>query len=108
MFADGVFCLTTQGFAFVEYDVPEAAQLALEQMNSVMLGGRNIKVSRLEMSISWGLYDHKDKRTQMNISFSVTVFFKYSLIKQEVGFLPGIKNLIYNKVLLWYLNYSND
>lgn len=37
-----------QGFAFVEYDVPEAAQLALEQMNSVMLGGRNIKVSCLE------------------------------------------------------------
>lgn len=36
--------LATQGFAFVEYDVPEAAQLALEQMNSVMLGGRNIKV----------------------------------------------------------------
>lgn len=36
-----------QGFAFVEYDVPEAAQLALEQMNSVMLGGRNIKVSCL-------------------------------------------------------------
>lgn len=34
-----------QGFAFVEYDVPEAAQLALEQMNSVMLGGRNIKAS---------------------------------------------------------------
>lgn len=25
--------------------MPEAAQLALEQMNSVMLGGRNIKVS---------------------------------------------------------------
>lgn len=43
-----------QGFAFVEYDVPEAAQLALEQMNSVMLGGRNIKVSYLEMSISQG------------------------------------------------------
>ena len=38
-------CVTMQGFAFVEYDVPEAAQLALEQMNSVMLGGRNIKVS---------------------------------------------------------------
>ncbi|XP_041669963.1 poly(U)-binding-splicing factor PUF60-B isoform X6 [Cheilinus undulatus] len=35
-----------KGFAFVEYDVPEAAQLALEQMNSVMLGGRNIKVGR--------------------------------------------------------------
>ncbi|XP_068603931.1 poly(U)-binding-splicing factor PUF60 isoform X1 [Brachionichthys hirsutus] len=35
-----------KGFAFVEYDIPEAAQLALEQMNSVMLGGRNIKVGR--------------------------------------------------------------
>ena len=37
-------CSCVQGFAFVEYEVPEAAQLALEQMNSVMLGGRNIKV----------------------------------------------------------------
>ncbi|KAL1006903.1 hypothetical protein UPYG_G00078710 [Umbra pygmaea] len=35
-----------KGFAFVEYEIPEAAQLALEQMNSVMLGGRNIKVGR--------------------------------------------------------------
>ena len=34
-----------KGFAFIEYDIPEAAQLALEQMNSVMIGGRNIKVS---------------------------------------------------------------
>uniref|UniRef100_A0A3B4X1W3 Poly(U) binding splicing factor 60 n=1 Tax=Seriola lalandi dorsalis TaxID=1841481 RepID=A0A3B4X1W3_SERLL len=35
-----------KGFAFVEYEMPEAAQLALEQMNSVVLGGRNIKVGR--------------------------------------------------------------
>jgi len=34
-----------KGFAFVEYDLPEAASLALEQMNNVMLGGRTIKVS---------------------------------------------------------------
>ncbi|CAF90271.1 unnamed protein product, partial [Tetraodon nigroviridis] len=34
-----------KGFAFVEYEMPEAAQLALEQMNSVVLGGRNIKAS---------------------------------------------------------------
>ena len=33
-----------QGFAFVEFELPEAAQLALEQMNGVLLGGRNIKV----------------------------------------------------------------
>ncbi|XP_071535904.1 poly(U)-binding-splicing factor PUF60 isoform X2 [Panulirus ornatus] len=35
-----------KGFAFVEYEMPEAAQLALEQMNGVMIGGRNIKVGR--------------------------------------------------------------
>ena len=33
-----------KGFAFIEYDIPEAAFLAIEQMNDVMLGGRNIKV----------------------------------------------------------------
>ncbi|XP_026478113.1 poly(U)-binding-splicing factor half pint-like isoform X2 [Ctenocephalides felis] len=35
-----------KGFAFVEYEIPEGAQLALEQMNGVMIGGRNIKVGR--------------------------------------------------------------
>ena len=35
-----------KGFAFIEYEVPEAAALALEQMNGVMIGGRNIKVGR--------------------------------------------------------------
>lgn len=44
----------TQGFAFVEYEVPEAAQLALEQMNSVMLGGRNIKVRAKEVGLGVG------------------------------------------------------
>ena len=34
-----------KGFSFIEYDVPESAQLALDQMNNVLLGGRNIKVS---------------------------------------------------------------
>ena len=36
-----------KGFAFVEYELPEAAQLALEQMNNVMMGGRNIKVYKV-------------------------------------------------------------
>jgi half-pint family poly-U binding splicing factor len=35
-----------KGFAFIEYDIPEAAFLAIEQMHNVMLGGRNIKVGR--------------------------------------------------------------
>lgn len=33
-----------KGFAFIEYDIPEAAFLAIDQMNDVLLGGRNIKV----------------------------------------------------------------
>lgn len=45
-FQQSVSCL--QGFAFVEYEMPEAAQLALEQMNSVILGGRNIKVGPVQ------------------------------------------------------------
>ena len=35
-----------KGFAFIEFETPEAAQLALEQMNGALLGGRNIKVGR--------------------------------------------------------------
>lgn len=40
-----------KGFAFVEYELPEAAQLALDQMNGVMIGGRNIKVFFIIISI---------------------------------------------------------
>ena len=40
-----------KGFAFIEYDIPEAAQLALEQMNGVMIGGRNIKVTVSQPSL---------------------------------------------------------
>lgn len=43
----------------MEYDIPEAAHLSLEQMNGVMLGGRNIKVvcSHLFVPITnWYLY----------------------------------------------------
>lgn len=35
-----------KGFAFIEFETPEAAQLAHEQMNGVLMGGRNIKVGR--------------------------------------------------------------
>ncbi|KAL9914918.1 poly(U)-binding-splicing factor half pint-like isoform 2-T2 [Glossina fuscipes fuscipes] len=35
-----------KGFAFVEFEIPEGAQLALEQMNGALMGGRNIKVGR--------------------------------------------------------------
>ncbi len=36
-----------KGYAFVEFETAEAAQLALEQMNGVVIGGRNIKVSTI-------------------------------------------------------------
>ncbi|KAF5400754.1 Poly U-binding-splicing factor half pint [Paragonimus heterotremus] len=35
-----------KGFAFIEFEVPEAASLALEQMNGYTLAGRNLKVGR--------------------------------------------------------------
>jgi len=35
-----------KGFAFVDFETPEAAQLALEQMNGTLVSGRNIKVGR--------------------------------------------------------------
>ncbi|RTG83694.1 poly(U)-binding-splicing factor PUF60 [Schistosoma bovis] len=35
-----------KGFAFVEFEVPEAASLALDQMNGYTLAGRNLKVGR--------------------------------------------------------------
>lgn len=35
-----------KGFAFVEYELPEAAQLALEYLNGLQLGSRQIRVGR--------------------------------------------------------------
>ncbi|KAL3985203.1 poly-U binding splicing factor half-pint family protein [Acanthocheilonema viteae] len=35
-----------KGFAFLEYEIPEAALLAQESMNGVLMGGRNLKVGR--------------------------------------------------------------
>lgn len=35
-----------KGFAFVEYETPEAAQLAQDHMHNAILGGRNVKVGR--------------------------------------------------------------
>ena len=35
-----------KGFAFLEFEMPEASQLAIEQMNGVLLGGRAIKIGR--------------------------------------------------------------
>ncbi|KAI9101966.1 hypothetical protein DFS34DRAFT_612210 [Phlyctochytrium arcticum] len=35
-----------KGFCFVEYEVPEAAELALDLMNGAELGGRQLKVGR--------------------------------------------------------------
>lgn len=40
-----------KGYAFVEFETAEAAQLALEQMNGVVIGGRNIKVSIINYCI---------------------------------------------------------
>jgi len=39
-----------KGYAFIEYDIPEAAFLAIDQMDDVILGGRNIKVTVIFLS----------------------------------------------------------
>jgi poly(U)-binding-splicing factor PUF60 len=35
-----------KGFAFVEYEVPEGAELASQQMNGVLAGGKNMRVGK--------------------------------------------------------------
>ena len=42
--------MVPQGFAFVEFEQPEAAQLALDQMNGIMVAGKNIKVQIQKIS----------------------------------------------------------
>ena len=42
-----------QGFAFVEFEQPEAAQLALDQMNGILVCGRNIKVFWTDAILKW-------------------------------------------------------
>jgi RNA recognition motif-containing protein len=41
-----------KGFAFVEFETPEGAQLALEQMNGVLVCGRNIKAGLEKTRVS--------------------------------------------------------
>ena len=40
-----------KGYAFVEFETAEAAQLGLEQMNGVVIGGRNIKVKSFSIHV---------------------------------------------------------
>ena len=51
-----------KGYSFIEYETAEAAQLALEQMNGVVMGGRNIKVSLVDLvprlHLSHGPFPH--------------------------------------------------
>ena len=34
------------GYAFLEFEIPEVATLADEQMNGLLMGGRNLRVGR--------------------------------------------------------------
>lgn len=67
-----------KGFAFVEYEIPEGAQLALEQMNGAMMGGRNIKVNNLTNIMELFFYFIKNIPRILNQSFN---FIKNSLLK---------------------------
>ena len=39
-----IMMMKHKGFAFIDYETPEAAQLSLDQMNGQFLSNRNIKV----------------------------------------------------------------
>lgn len=69
-----------KGFAFIEYEIPEAAQLALEQMNSVMIGGRNIKVGHIvhrsrKINIAKKNYFDRNRMIASNNSWRTNIFF---------------------------------
>ena len=58
-----------KGFAFVEFEQPEAAQLALEQMNGILVCSRNIKVS-MRYLLDCAHTSHKLQGQTFNIIFS--------------------------------------
>lgn len=62
-----------KGFAFVEYEIPEAAHLALEQMNGVMLGGRNIKVKLFQFAMYLYYYKVRNELIELNTLPSVNL-----------------------------------
>ena len=97
------FGLMAQGFAFVEYDVPEAAQLALEQMNSVMLGGRNIKVGCPELCVP-----PQGKRYSSTeiIIFLITTFSVYLYFGYRVNLLNNCFLMTYNTTCIWLISVS--
>ena len=64
-----------KGFAFVEYEIPEAAQLALEQMNGVMIGGRNIKVAGRTY-----ITNFLSLRNPTNSSEVRSILFRFSIV----------------------------
>lgn len=66
-----------KGFAFLEFETPEAAALALEQMTSAMLGGRQVKVSIL-IRLRYGLK-------------CLVFFFSLSLLTRNGKFLQWLK-----------------
>ena len=67
-----------KGFAFVEYEIPEAAQLALEQMNGVMIGGRNIKVAgRTYITNILSLRNPSNSSEVRSILFSFSLIFVF-------------------------------
>lgn len=75
-----------KGFAFVEYELPEAAQLALDQMNGVMIGGRNIKVYFIIICKCFIL---------AFLLFCLTILFWYfSVIRTQITILCQVASML--------------
>ncbi|KAK4296668.1 hypothetical protein Pmani_030853 [Petrolisthes manimaculis] len=89
-----------KGFAFVEYEMPEAAQLALEQMNGVMIGGRNIKVGRpSNMPQKWS--------TAQGLSACDVALLRHHSMTQP-DHTASITSALFTKILSGSLSYMHS
>merc|ERR1712088_1280473 len=69
-----------KGFAFVEFEQPEAAQLALDQMNGILVCSRNIKVGRpSQMPQAQACIDEIQKEARQHNRIYISSIHKVSL-----------------------------
>ena len=85
-----------KGFAFVEFEQPEAAQLALEQMNGILVCSRNIKDGRpSQMPQAQACIDEIQKEARQHNRIYISSIHKVTLSPQ----LSSL-NLIFSRICL--------
>ncbi|KAF6779835.1 hypothetical protein AHF37_00602 [Paragonimus kellicotti] len=70
-----------KGFAFIEFEVPEAASLALEQMNGYTLAGRNLKASCFHTCCIYTRYETLSFPKFMCSDYCASCAYIYALLQ---------------------------